>query len=112
MAEDCVFCRIIRGEIPSDKVYEDELMLAVRDVAPAAPVHLLLLPKEHTENVLTASPKILAHMLGKVGLLAARTGIDRKGFRLVINTGDDGGQTIRHLHIHLIGGSVLGWPPC
>ena len=112
MAEDCIFCRIIKGEIPSTKVYEDDKMIAINDVAPAAPVHVLLLPKEHTANITTAAPELVAYMLSKVKLIAEKTGIAEKGFRVVINTGDDGCQTVKHLHIHIIGGIVLGWPPC
>lgn len=112
MAEDCIFCRIIKGEILSNKVYEDDKMIAIHDVAPAAPVHVLLLPKEHTENVTTADPELVAYMLGKVKTIAEQTGIAEKGFRVVINTGEEGGQTVNHLHIHVIGGKALGWPPC
>ena len=112
MAEDCIFCRIIKGEIRSTKVYEDDKMIAINEVAPAAPVHVLLLPKEHTANITTAAPELVAYMLSKVKLIAEKTGISEKGFRVVINTGDDGGQTVKHLHIHVIGGKVLGWPPC
>lgn len=112
MAEDCIFCRIIKGEIPSNKVYEDDKMIAIHDVAPAAPVHVLLLPKEHTENVTTADSELVAYMLGKVKTIAEQTGIAEKGFRVVINTGEEGGQTVNHLHIHVIGGKALGWPPC
>lgn len=112
MAEDCIFCKIIKGDIPSARVYEDDKMIAINDVAPAAPVHVLLLPKEHTRDVTTADAELLAYMLGKVKMIAEKTGIAEKGFRIVINTGDDGGQTVKHLHIHLIGGKVLGWPPC
>lgn len=112
MAEDCIFCKIIKGDIPSARVYEDDKMIAINDVAPAAPVHVLLLPKKHTRDVTTADAELLAYMLGKVKMIAEKTGIAEKGFRIVINTGDDGGQTVKHLHIHLIGGKVLGWPPC
>ncbi len=112
MAEDCIFCKIIKGEIPCNKVYEDDKMLAMYDIAPAAPVHVLLLPKEHTANVTTADPEIVAYMLGKVKEIAEKTGIMEKGFRVVMNTGEDGGQTVNHLHIHVIGGKALGWPPC
>ncbi len=112
MAEDCIFCKIIKGDIPSVKVYEDDKMLAINDVAPAAPVHVLLLPKTHTANIMEADPDLTAYMLSKVKLIAEKTGIAEKGFRVVINTGDDGGQTVKHLHIHVIGGKVLGWPPC
>lgn len=112
MDENCIFCKIIKGDIPSNKVYEDDKMLAIHDVAPAAPVHVLLLPKEHTANVTTADPAIVAYMLGKVKEIAEKTGIEEKGFRVVMNTGEDGGQTVNHLHIHVIGGKALGWPPC
>ena len=112
MAEDCIFCRIIKGEIPSTKVYEDDKMIAINDVAPAAPVHVLLLPKEHTANITTAEPELVAYMLSKVKLIAEKTGIAEKGCRVVINTGDDGGQTGKQVHIHISGGKVLGWPPC
>ena len=112
MDENCIFCKIIKGDIPSNKVYEDDKMLAIYDVVPAAPVHVLLLPKEHTANVTTADPAIVAYMLGKVKEIAEKTGIAEKGFRVVMNTGEDGGQTVNHLHIHVIGGKALGWPPC
>lgn len=112
MAEDCIFCKIIKGDIPSTKVYEDDKMIAINDVAPAAPVHVLLMPKVHTANITTADPELVAYMLGKVKMIAEKTGIAEKGFRVVINTGDEGGQTVKHLHIHVIGGKALGWPPC
>lgn len=112
MQDSCVFCKIVEAEIPSPRVYEDEIMIAINDLAPAAPVHVLLMPKEHVANVLMAKSELLGYMLGKVGLIAEKTGILEKGFRIVINTGEDGGQTVKHLHIHLIGGATLGWPPC
>lgn len=112
MDENCIFCKIIKGDIPSNKVYEDDKMIAIHDVAPAAPVHVLLLPKGHTANVTTADPEFVAYMLGKVKEIAEKTGILEKGFRVVINTGEEGGQTVNHLHIHVIGGKALGWPPC
>ncbi len=112
MAEDCIFCKIIKGEIPSPRVYEDDKMIVINDVAPAAPVHMLLLPKNHTANVTTADPELVAYMLSKVQMLAEKAGIADKGFRVVINTGMDGGQTVNHLHIHVLGGKALGWPPC
>lgn len=109
---DCIFCRIIAGEIPSERVYEDDKMIVIRDVAPAAPVHVLMIPKAHTENIITAEQELLLYMFGKVKKLAEKLGINEKGFRIVANTGDDGGQTVKHLHIHLLGGKALGWPPC
>ena len=96
MAEDCIFCKIIKGDIPSTKVYEDDKMIAINDVAPAAPVHVLLMPKDHTANITTADPELVAYMLGKVKMIAEKTGIAEKGFRVVINTGDEGGQTVKH----------------
>ena len=80
--------------------------------APAAPVHVLMIPKAHTENIITAEPELLLYMFGKVKELAEKLGVNEKGFRIVANTGDDGGQTVKHLHIHLLGGKALGWPPC
>ena len=112
MAEDCIFCKIAKGDIPCNKVYEDDKMIVFKDLAPAAPVHVLLVPKTHVKDVTEAGLELLAHMLGKVKEIAASLGVAEKGFRLVINTGDDGGQTVKHLHIHLIGGKELGWPPC
>lgn len=112
MADDCIFCKIAKGEIPSTKVYEDEKMIAFKDLAPAAPVHVLLVPKAHAKDITEAEPELVAYMMGKVKEIAASLGVAEKGFRLVINTGDDGGQTVKHLHIHLIGGKELGWPPC
>ena len=108
---DCVFCKIAAGEIPSNKVYEDDKMVAFKDLEPAAPVHVLLIPKKHFDNVTVADPELVAYMMGKVGEIANKLGVAEKGFRLVINNGDEGGQTIHHLHMHLIGGKALGWPP-
>lgn len=109
---DCVFCKISGGEIPSKKIYEDELCLAFYDVAPAAPVHALVIPKEHIPSVLEAQDAgLLGHLLSVARDVAKLTGIDENGFRLVINTGEDGGQTVPHLHIHILGGRSLAWPP-
>ena len=101
---DCVFCRIISGEIPAERVYEDDKMIVIRDAAPAAPVHVLMIPKEHTENIVAADPELVKYMLGKVKMLSEKLGVSEKGFRIVVNTGDEGGQTVHHLHIHLLGG--------
>ncbi len=109
---DCVFCKISAGEIPSRKIYEDELCLAFYDVAPAAPVHALVIPKEHIPSVLEAQDAgLLGRLLSVARDVAKLTGIDENGFRLVINTGEDGGQTVPHLHIHILGGRSLAWPP-
>lgn len=109
--ENCIFCKIAAGDIPSNKVYEDDKMIAFKDLEPAAPVHVLLVPKTHAANVTEADPALVGHMLGKAGEIAAGLGVKENGFRLVINTGKDGGQTVPHLHIHLIGGKPMGWPP-
>ena len=108
---DCIFCKIAAGEIPSNKVYEDDKMIAFKDLEPAAPVHVLLVPKTHADNVMKAEPALVGYMMGKVAEIAEKLGIKEDGFRLIINTGKDGGQTVQHLHIHLIGGKAMGWPP-
>lgn len=110
--KDCIFCKIISGEIPSEKVYEDDKMIAIKDVAPVAPVHVLLIPKKHVANILETEAELRLHLSSKMKELVKQLGVAEKGFRLVINTGVDGGQTVEHLHIHLIGGKNLGWPPC
>ena len=108
---DCIFCKIAAGEIPSNKVYEDDKMIAFKDLEPPAPVHVLLVPKTHADNVMAAEPALVGYMLGKTAEIAEKLGIKESGFRLIINTGKDGGQTVQHLHIHLIGGKAMGWPP-
>ena len=109
---DCIFCKIVAGEIPSKKIYEDEKIIVINDVNPGAPVHVLIIPKEHTENILTASPTLLPYIQAKLGEIVKTLGIAEKGFRIVINTGEDGGQSVNHLHFHVLGGKTLGWPPC
>jgi len=110
MSDECVFCRIVRKEIPSQPLYEDHDVVAFPDKNPVAPVHVLIVPKEHMINLNDAGPKDAA-LLGKMLRLAARIANDRgvaeSGYRVVINNGDDGRQVIQHLHIHLIGGRPL-----
>mgnify|MGYP002789895867 FL=1 len=106
MSSSCLFCRIVRGEIPSKKVYEDDEVLVFHDIDPAAPVHLLMIPKEHVENLLSAESRHAA-LLGKMLLLAPRLAREQgatDGFRIVINNGPDGGQEVYHLHVHVLGG--------
>ena len=108
-----IFTKIINREIPADIVYEDEQCLAFRDVNPQAPVHVLLIPKKPVESLdaFTDSDEDLAgHLLMKVPAIAAQLGLSN-GFRTVTNTGQDGGQTVFHLHIHILGGRELSWPP-
>lgn len=103
---DCIFCKIAAGEIPSKKVYEDEEVFAFHDIRPAAPVHFLIVPKAHLESLAHADPEhtaLLGRMLSLVPRLAAQEGC-ANGFRVVINTGRDGGQEVPHLHIHVLGG--------
>jgi histidine triad (HIT) family protein len=111
--ENCLFCKIIRGEIPCSKVFEDEDLLAFRDIHPIAPVHILIIPKVHISS-LNESEEEHTDLLGKLLLrakkLASDLGISKSGYRTIINTGEDGGQTVFHLHLHLIGGEAQTWP--
>lgn len=114
MAEDCLFCKIIAGDIPSNKVFEDEDVYAFHDIKPAAPTHILVIPKKHLHAVNAANEAEQA-LLGKVLLTANQIahdqGLAEDGFRYVINTGDQGGQTVFHLHLHVLGGRQFTWPP-
>lgn len=112
--DNCLFCKIVAGEIPSEKVYEDELVLAFGDIDPKAPVHVLIIPKKHFSSIMEMrgdEMKYLDAMAKAAQKIAQEKGLDDTGFRLVINTGEDGGQTVPHLHMHLLGGRALGWPP-
>lgn len=111
---DCLFCKMASGEIKPQVVYEDEHALAFRDIAPQAPTHVLLIPKKHVDNLdaLTANDAALAgHLLLTARKVARDLGIADSGFRLVTNCNRDGGQTVYHLHFHLLGGRHLTWPP-
>ena len=109
--EDCLFCRIIKKEIPSDIVYEDDEILAFRDIHPVAPIHVLVIPKKHISAV-TELKKEDEALVGKIysviNIIAESEGIKEKGFRVIVNCGEDGGQAIGHLHFHLLGGKKLG----
>lgn len=107
--ENCIFCKIANGEIPSNKVYEDEDMIIIKDLNPQAPVHLLLIPKEHYANIVEMTDKqaqTLAKCVKKLSTLTSELGLDN-GFRLVSNKGEDGCQSVGHLHIHILGGKKL-----
>ena len=111
---DCIFCKIAAGEIPSNKVYEDENVYAFYDISPAAPVHVLIIPKTHipSANALTEeNAAVVGHIFTVAAQLAEKLGIAEKGYRIVNNCGEDGGQTVQHLHFHLLGGRSLQWPP-
>ena len=110
----CIFCRIAAGEIPSNIVHQDDLCIAFKDINPQAPVHLLVVPREHirTTSELQESHEPLAGHLLRVGAMLAReAGVAESGFRLVFNTNEDAGQTVFHIHLHVLGGRMLGWPP-
>jgi histidine triad (HIT) family protein len=110
---DTIFTKIIRREIPANIVYEDDLALAFTDVNPQAPVHILIIPKKPIVNIATAEPEdqtLLGHLLLTVQKVAAQARLEN-GYRVVMNTGPDGGQTVYHLHIHILGGRYLSWPP-
>ena len=110
---DCLFCRIIAGEIPSTKVFADDRVYAFRDIGPQAPTHVLVVPREHVASLAETSENDQA-MLGHLHVVAARIAKSEglgQGFRTVINTGPDGGQSVGHLHVHLMGGRGMKWPP-
>lgn len=114
MAEDCLFCKIAGGAIPAERVYENEEFLAFRDIHPEAPTHLLLIPKRHIARITDAGPEdaaLLGRMILAANAAAAKEGIVEKGLRYVINLNEHGGQLIFHIHMHILGGRVLGWPP-
>lgn len=104
---DCLFCKIIAGDIPSAKVYEDEQVFAFRDINPQAPVHVLVVPKKHMANILECDGETMAALLNAVQKIAAQEGIDRDGFRVISNCGKNGAQSVNHLHIHMLGGKQL-----
>lgn len=114
MAEECVFCKIVAGEIPSEQVYSDDRVVAFKDINPAAPVHVLIIPRRHipTLNHLTGDDEGLAgHMITAAAKVAADMGVDQSGYRCVISTNKDAGQLVFHIHMHLLGGRNMGWPP-
>lgn len=111
--DDCIFCKIIKGEIPSTKVYEDELCYAFHDINPTAPVHVLIIPKQHITScneVNSENSGVIGHIFEVAAKIAADLGLSEKGYRIVNNCGEGAGQTVFHLHFHLIGGRDLLWP--
>ena len=106
---DCIFCKIIKGEIPTTKVYEDDKVIAFNDIEPQAPVHILIIPKEHiasTDGVTAENSKYVAHIFEVIPRIAAELGLEN-GYRVITNCGDDGCQSVRHLHFHILGGTKL-----
>ena len=111
MDENCTFCKIIKGEIPSNKVYEDEEILAFKDINPAAPIHILVIPKKHLESLATmkeGDEKIISKIYQVINIIAEKQGFKEKGYRVIVNCGKDGGQEVGHLHFHLLAGKQLG----
>lgn len=112
--ENCLFCKIIAGEISSSKVYEDEICIAFNDISPQAPTHVLIVPREHFDSLDKAEKKhqeTLGHLLLTAAEISRRQGFADNGYRTVINTNADGGQTVFHLHVHLLGGRPFIFPP-
>lgn len=110
---DCIFCAIANHEIPSNAVYEDEKMLVFHDLEPQAPIHVLAIPKKHIESldaVKEEDKELMGHIMFKIHEVCAELGLDN-GYRVVVNTGEDGNQTVKHLHFHILGKRKLTWPP-
>lgn len=109
----CVFCKIIAGEIPSNKVYEDDSILAFYDIEPQAPIHVIIIPKEHitSANAITKeNSKIISYIFEKIPEIATKLGVFDSGYRIINNCGADGGQTVEHIHFHMMGGRPCLWP--
>ena len=114
MSENCLFCKIIKGEIPSKKIYEDDEVFAFYDIAPQAPVHFLVVPKRHISTIMDMQPadcELVGKMLYRAQIIAKELGIEESGARFVFNCKADAGQTVFHIHLHVLGGQVMGWPP-
>ncbi len=112
--KDCIFCKIVAGQIPSDRVFEDDVCVAFNDVSPQAPTHILLIPRQHVDSLDKAEPgqkEILGHLLLTSADIARDKGFAENGYRVVINTNADGGQTVFHLHVHLLAGRPFVFPP-
>ncbi|NLC57548.1 MAG: histidine triad nucleotide-binding protein [Armatimonadetes bacterium] len=111
---DCLFCRIARGELPATILYEDDQAVAFEDIRPQAPVHVLVIPRKHLTNLLAVGPEdeaLVGHLLRVASQIARDKGVAESGFRVTVNINRDAGQSVDHLHFHLLGGRRLGWPP-
>ena len=114
MSADCLFCKIVAGEIPSTMVHGDALVVAIRDIAPRAPTHILVMPREHIPSAVDLTEDhgpLLGRLFAVAAGLAREEGIVDRGYRLTINVGPGAGQSVPHLHLHLMGGRTFGWPP-
>ena len=109
---DCIFCKISKKEIPSAVVYEDDKIFAFNDIAPKAPIHILFIPRQHVATVAELDDlDVLRDLFAAMKKIAVEKGIDKSGYRIVVNHGQDAGQAVAHLHFHLLGGRKLKWPP-
>lgn len=109
--DDCLFCRIVKGEIPSPRLYEDDYCIAIRDIEPQAPTHLLIIPKTHVQNAaMLTDPQLAGQLMLSIGRISEMLGLNEGGFRVVINNGEAAGQTVPHLHLHLLAGREFTWP--
>ena len=109
---DCLFCKIAAGQIPSNKVYEDDTVYAFRDIAPQAPVHVLVIPKEHISSLHAVTEEkaaLLSHLFAVSREIAEKEGVAESGYRVISNVGEDAGQSVKHLHLHILGGKTLKW---
>ncbi len=106
----CIFCKIVKGEIPCNKVLENDDFLAFHDINPKAPIHILIIPKNHVEKFHDVKPELMAKMTPFMQEVAKKLELDERGYRLIVNNGEDGGQEVMHLHFHMLGGTKLLWP--
>ena len=112
--DDCLFCKLIKGEIPCTKVYEDDKAFSFKDIAPGAPIHVLIVPKKHISSlneITEEDSELISHIFIVIKKLAKELGVSESGYRVVSNCGEDGGQSVSHIHFHLLGGRTLQWPP-
>jgi histidine triad (HIT) family protein len=112
--DDCLFCKIAKGEVPCTKVYEDDKVLCFKDIVPGAPVHVLIVPKKHIPSlneITEEDSELFSHAFMVIKKLAEELGVSESGYRVVSNCGEDGGQSVPHIHFHLLGGRALQWPP-
>ncbi|GAB0152523.1 histidine triad nucleotide-binding protein [Marinobacterium sp. BA1] len=111
---DCLFCKILEGEIPAERVYEDDQVIAFRDINPQAPFHCLIIPRKHIatlNDIADEDREVVGHMIQVASKIAQQQGFDQDGYRTVFNCNTHGGQTVYHIHLHLLGGKPMGWPP-
>jgi len=114
MNSDCLFCKIVAGEIPADIIHSDDMVVAFRDIKPQAPVHVLIIPREHiatVQDLKTEHGRLMGHIMGVVPSIAEKMNISKKGYRVVFNCNKDAGQDVFHVHAHLMGGRTFAWPP-